>query len=87
MNSDIDIKRRIKKAWLEVGKIINVILITIPFYFVWRLYYSGRLAVSYGWKGMWTVVGIYMLMYTLLGRVYYAFRIRVPRRSEIVYSR
>ena len=86
MNSDIDLKRRAKKAWLETGKIFNVILISLPFAFVWRLYYSKNAAVSYGWKGIYTVIAIYMLLYTLLGRIYGGFTIRTPRRSEIVYS-
>ncbi len=86
MNSDIDLKRRVKKAWLETGKIFNVILISLPFAFVWRLYYSKNAAVSYGWKGIYTVIAIYMLLYTLLGRIYGGFTIRTPRRSEIVYS-
>ena len=77
---------RYRYLWLEIVKIINAVLITVPFALVWIKWYYNLISVTYSWRGMITVIAVFAVCYTMLGRTYQAFTIRSPRRSEIIYS-
>ena len=81
-----DNKKQKHKLWLELVKAINVILITLPFALAWGPYYSQRLAMYYGWKGISVVILIFIVLFVAFGRTYSAFRISVPNASELIYS-
>ena len=74
------------KLWLEIMKTLSVVFAALPFSLAWGLYYSQRLAMYYGWKGITVVIVIFVILFVAFGRTYSAFRISVPSVSEIIYS-
>lgn len=71
---------------LRMVKILNVILITIPFIMCWALYYSSRINFPYYRTGNILIIFLFMVLYMVFGRLYDAFVINLSRISEIVYS-
>lgn len=73
---------------MKVGtaKVVNPILLTLPFLGVWFLYYAARTASPYYYWGNWVVVALFFFLYILFCRIYDGFLISINRISEIVYS-
>ena len=73
---------------MKVGtaKVVNPILLTLPFLGVWFLYYAARTASPYYYWGNWVVVALFFILYILFCRIYDGFLISINRISEIVYS-
>lgn len=71
---------------LRIAKMIDAIMITVPFVLCWYLYYAERVDTPFYAKGNWLMVALYFLLYITFGRVYDAFRISMNRISEIIYS-
>lgn len=73
---------------VKVGtaKVVNPILLTLPFLGVWFLYYAARTASPYYYWGNWVVVALFLILYILFCRIYDGFLISINRISEIVYS-
>ena len=68
-------------------KIINVVLITIPFAAVWLFYFSDFLFVPfYHGYNYWIVIALFVVVYVLCARVYDAFLVSYSETSTIVYS-
>ena len=86
MNRNKERSRQLHKLWLELIKLGNVVLITLPFGICWYLYYVDRLALNYYRKGIGVVILIFAILYMALGRTYSAFQISLHRRAEVVYS-
>lgn len=71
---------------LRVIKILNIIMITLPFALCWTCYYSSRVADRYYWKGNSLLILLYAIVYLIYGRIYDSFLISLNRISEMVYS-
>lgn len=73
---------------MKVGtaKVVNPILLTLPFLGVWFLYYAARTASPYYYWGNWVIVALFFVLYILFCRIYDGFLISINRISEIVYS-
>ena len=71
---------------LRVVKLLNVILMTIPFAWCWYGYYVGQMENSFYKKGNLLMLVLFMLVYFMFARVYSAFLVSVNRISEMVYS-
>lgn len=73
---------------LKVGsvKLLNPILITIPFLIAWFTYYASRTASPFYYWGNWVVVALFFVLYVMFGRIYDGFLISIHRISEMVYS-
>ena len=69
---------------LRLVKLLNVILITVPFVLCWYLYYAD--GVPYYRLGHYAVIALFVFLYVLFARVYDAFLVSVNRISEMVYS-
>lgn len=67
-------------------KLLNIILVTIPFTVCWMVYYSLEIYNPFYGIGNWLLVMLFALMYAGYGRIYDAFLISINRISEIVYS-
>ena len=67
-------------------KILNVIVITLPFVAVWYLYYASKIDTPFYRKGNWVVILLFVILYILFGRTYDAFLVSYNRISEMVYS-
>lgn len=74
------------KLWLRIIKLINALLITVPFALCWYHYYAERLFNPFYARGNRLVVALFLVLYILFGRIYSGFIISLYRISEIVYS-
>lgn len=71
---------------LRVVKILNAVMVTIPFALCWYLYYANRVDAPFYAKGNYLVVALFFILYIEFGRVYDAFQVSIQRVSELVYS-
>lgn len=71
---------------LRVVKILNVLMIELPFAACWFLYYSNQTYAKFGWKGNLAILGLFFVLYIALGKVYDAFWMSMQRVSELVYG-
>ena len=83
-------EKKVKNLKHDIGlrlvKLLNVVLLTVPFALCWYLYYAERISVNYYQMGYVAVVGLFVVLYVLFARVYDAFLVSVNRISEMVYS-
>lgn len=86
MNTSYDKTIQKQNIWIELLISINLLLETLPFAIPWASYYSHRLAMPYGWKGVCVVIAIFLFIFIAFGRTYSAFKVSVPYTSEIIYS-
>lgn len=71
---------------IRAAKLVNVILMTVPFVFAWYTYYADQLWVNFYMRGHWMVIMLYVLLYVLIGRVYDAFKMSYNSHGEMIYS-
>lgn len=71
---------------LRTVKLLNIVLITIPFVICWYEYYAQRIDSPYYEKGNWLVIALFVLLYALFTRTYDALLVSINRISEMVYS-
>ena len=71
---------------LRTVKIMNVIIMTVPFMLCWFLYYGSRIRVPYYKTGNFLIIVLFMVLYMVFGRLYDAFVINLSKISEIIYS-
>ena len=71
---------------IRVAKLANMLLMTIPFIFVWYKYYADKLWVNFYMRGHWMVILLYIMLYFFIGRVYDAFKMSYNSRGEMIYS-
>lgn len=71
---------------LRTIKLIDVLLITVPFAMCWFAYYSDRIYRPFTWFEHILILVLYMVLYIVVGKVYDAFLISIQRISELVYS-
>ena len=71
---------------LKIVKIIDLVMITIPFALCWELYYSYQVYAKFGWKGNWAMIGLFAVLFFLLGKIYDAFWMSLQRISELIYG-
>ena len=71
---------------LRFIKLINIVLITIPFALCWHLYYASRIDTPFFNKGNLVIVLLCPLLYIFFARIYDSFVIHLNRISDLVYS-
>ena len=71
---------------LRLLKILNAVLLTLPFIWCWYSYYAQHIALPFYDRGNWVMVALYFVLYVVFGRVYGGFWISLNRISESVYS-
>lgn len=71
---------------LRLVKLLNVILMTLPFAACWFCYYAQRVYVPYHQMGNWMIIGLFVLLYVIFARIYDAFYVSLSRISEMIYS-
>ena len=72
---------------LRAVKLLNLLLITAVFAFIWYRFYAANLYQrAFFRKGDWVIIILYAATYYYYGRTYDAFQITLKRRTEIVYS-
>ena len=78
----------VKKRTIVSGvKLLNVILVTLPFAFVWIFHYTNKVYLqSFYRKGNWLVIALFFICYYLLTHLYGGFAIHTSRISDLIYS-
>lgn len=71
---------------LRVVKILDVLMIELPFAACWFLYYSEQVYTKFAWKGNLAILALFFVLYITLGKVYDAFWMSMQRISELVYG-
>lgn len=71
---------------LRIIKIMDAVLMTVPFALCWGLYYAKHIASPFYAKGDYLVVALFFVLFVIFGRVYDAFLMSMQRISEIVYA-
>lgn len=71
---------------LRMIKLLDAVLVTIPFAMCWYLYYAKRVASPYYAMGDYLVVALFFVLFIIFGRVYDAFLMSMQRISEIIYE-
>ena len=79
--------RTAHRTVVRLVKLIDVIMVTIPFVAAWYLYYSQRLySKEFFRKGNWLIIFLYLLIYYLLAHLYQGFTLHISTVSEIIYA-
>lgn len=71
---------------LRAVKLLDAVLLTIPFGICWYLAYADNLAEPYFRRGNWLVIALFFVLYITYGRIYEGFRIQLSRISELLMS-
>ena len=75
-----------KEFMLRLLKILNALVLTLPFIWCWYHYYAQHIVLPFYDRGNWVMVALYAVLYITFGRVYGGFWISLNRISESVYS-
>ena len=73
-------------ALLLLVKLLNIVLMTIPFAYCWDTYYAENLALRESHTESVIITLLFLFAYFAFGKVYDAFLISFSRISEMVYS-
>ena len=79
-------KTKLQKSVLKFIKLMNIVLMTIPFAIGWLCYYADRTASPYYAKGNYLIIVLFAILYSVYGKVYDALLLSLNRISEMVYS-
>ena len=71
---------------LNFAKLLNIIVMIIPFGYCWDTYYAGNLALRESETESIIITFLFLFAYFAFGKVYDAFLISYSRISEMVYS-
>ena len=79
--------RTAHRTIVRLVKLLNVLLVSVPFAAAWMLYYSHKIYIKdFYRRGNWVVIGLFVLLNYLLAHLYSGFSIHISRISEIVYA-
>ena len=71
---------------ISLVKLVNIVLMTLPFAFVWYKYYADEIWVKFYMRGHWLVILLFVLLYILIGRIYETFTMSYNSKGEMIYS-
>ena len=71
---------------LRVVKILDVLLITVPFAMCWLLYYKDQVETNLFWQGTPVILALFIVLYVVFGKIYDAFQMSMQHVSELVYG-
>lgn len=71
---------------LRFVKILDVILVTVPFAICWYMYYAKRICSPFYSKGNLLMIVLFGFLYVIFGRIYDAFSVSMQRISELIYG-
>ena len=76
------------KGWkhdfsLRAVKLFNVLLITTPIVTAWYGYYACNTQMQMTWKRSFAIIGLFVVIYFILGKAYEAFLVSYNRISEM----
>ena len=71
---------------VRIAKLINIVMMTVPFAVVWYSSYADKLWVHFSMRGHWLVIGLFVLLYFSIGKVYEAFKMSYSGIGDMIYS-
>ena len=71
---------------LRGTKLLNILLLTVPFALCWKWFYVGQAIQGSNWMENCLILLLFAVLYCVFGRVYEAFQISTKRISEMIYS-
>ena len=71
---------------IRLARLLNIALMVVPFIFVWYSQYADLLWVHFVRRGHWLVIGLYIFLYFLIGKIYDAFKMSYFTKGEMVYN-
>ena len=71
---------------IRIAKLINIVLMTVPFAVAWYSSYADQTWVHFYMRGHWLVIGLFVLIYFSIGKVYEAFKMSYNSTGEMIYS-
>lgn len=71
---------------LRTVKLLDVLLLTLPFAAVWYGYYGMRIVAPYRNQGNWVILLLFAALYIINGRIYDAFLVSYQRVSDLIFS-
>ncbi len=74
------------RFWIDLIKFFNIILVTLPFWYVWKRFYSGSFTDPYLWRGNVVITALFVVLFYAFGRTYGAFQISVSYVYELYYN-
>ena len=78
--------KTIIRAGVRFVKLLDVILVAIPFALCWYLYYTERTFSPYYYWGNILVMALFLIIYYFIAHLYGGFPIHIKRVSELMYS-
>lgn len=82
-----EMKENLQRIKLRFIKLINPVIMTIPFVVCWMLYYQEKMWTQpFYRRGNWLMALLYILVYMVYGHIYDAFLVSLVRISELIYS-
>ena len=58
---------------LKTVKVLDMMMVELPFALCWFMYYSNIIYAKFSWKGNFAILGLFAVLFVLLGKVYDAF--------------
>lgn len=71
---------------IRIAKLINIVFMTMPFAIAWYQCYADKTWVHFYMRGHWLVIGLFVFLYFMIGKVYEAFKMSYNSIGEMVYS-
>ena len=71
---------------LQLINLISVILMTVPFAWVWFKVYAGQMWLPFFNRGNWYMLLVFVIVYVAFGKVYDGFSLSTNRISGTVFS-
>lgn len=71
---------------LRIVKVLDVLMIELPFAACWFLYYAEHINRRVAWNGNFAILSLFFVLYIVMGRIYDAFWMSKQRVSELVYG-
>ena len=79
--------RTAHRAIVRFVKLLDVIMVSIPFILAWALYYSHKVyRVDFYRKGNWLVIALFVIVYYMFSHLYQGYLVHISRISELVYA-
>ena len=71
---------------LRIARVLDIVLVTLPFAACWAFYYEQEVQISLTWMGNAVILLLYAVLFVMFGKVYDAFQVSIQRISELCYS-
>lgn len=71
---------------LRIARVLDIVLVTLPFAACWAFYYEQEVQISLTWMGNAVILLLYAVLFVMFGKVYDAFQVSIHRISELCYS-